>query len=209
MLRNHLFTPLLIISNYIHVAVSFQSRISQVFQRYERHHFRSDDSALRFAQQQQDANSSNDFWSQQKSLMEDLKQSAETSLAVEEQDKYNQQLQALIVYSAYTTFAIFCGLWTAFENPFVAFSYLFGASLGLAYAYGLGKYVEQIGGVATEAEAIRGAGVGQARFAFLILLFIFVGKFRSSGLMEVPTILGFFTYQLGSLLQGLRATDNK
>ena len=68
--------------------------------------------------------------------------------------------------------------------------------------------METIGGVATEAEAIKGAGVGQARFAFLILLFIFVGKFRSYGLMEVPTILGFFTYQLGSLFQGMRATDD-
>jgi hypothetical protein len=80
-------------------------------------------------------------------------------------------------------------------------------SQGLAYAYGLGKYVGQIGGSATDAETLRGAGVGQARFAFLILLFIFVGKFRSSGLLEVPTIAGFFTYQIGSLLQGLRATD--
>jgi len=80
---------------------------------------------------------------------------------------------------------------------------------GLAYTYGLGKYVETIGGVATEADAVRGAGVGQARFAFLIILFILVGKFRSSGLMEVPTILGFFTYQIGSLLQGLRATDDE
>lgn len=172
-------------------------------------------------------------------LLEDLKSSADSSLAQEAKLKYNQQVQALISYSAYSTFIIFCGLWTIFDNPFVAFSYLFGATLvrtsrarfilyqcedaspgvpidtshlslpqGLAYAYGLGKYVETIGGVASEAEAIRGTGVGQARFAFLILLFIFVGKFRSSGLMEVPTILGFFTYQLGSLLQGLRATDD-
>ena len=78
---------------------------------------------------------------------------------------------------------------------------------GAAYAYGLGKYVGMVGGVDTEADAVKGAGVGQARFAFLIILFIFVGKFRSSGLMEVPAILGFFTYQLGSLVQALRSPD--
>ena len=48
------------------------------------------------------------------------------------------------------------------------------------------------------------AGVGEARFAFLILLFIFVGKFRSQGLLEIPSIAGFFTYQIASLRQGLK-----
>lgn len=47
-------------------------------------------------------------------------------------------------------------------------------------------------------------GVGSARFAFLIALFIFVGKFRSEGLQEIPAIMGFFTYQISSLSQGLK-----
>jgi hypothetical protein len=55
-----------------------------------------------------------------------------------------------------------------------------------------------------DAEAGKGAGVGEARFAFLILLFVLVGKFQSAGLMPVPTIAGFFTYQISSLSQGLR-----
>jgi hypothetical protein len=55
-----------------------------------------------------------------------------------------------------------------------------------------------------DAEAGKGAGVGEARFAFLILLFVLIGKFRSAGLMPVPTIAGFFTYQITSLSQGLR-----
>jgi hypothetical protein len=71
----------------------------------------------------------NDFWNQQKMLMEDLKTTAETSLANEEKDKYNQQVQSLIAYSAYTTFFIFCALWTTCDSPFVAFSYLFGSTL--------------------------------------------------------------------------------
>lgn len=50
-------------------------------------------------------------------------------------------------------------------------------------------------------------GVGQARFAFLIMLIIFVGKLRTFGLVEIPSILGFFTYQIASLSQGLREID--
>jgi hypothetical protein len=79
---------------------------------------------------------------------------------------------------------------------------VFGALFGTAYSYGLGKYVETLGGSAEDAGAVQGAGVGQARFAFLILLFVIVGKFRSQGLQEIPAILGFFTYQLASLSQG-------
>ncbi len=79
---------------------------------------------------------------------------------------------------------------------------MFGALFGLAYSYGLGKYVETLGGSAENAGEVQGAGVGQARFAFLILLFVIVGKFRTQGLQEIPAILGFFTYQLATLSQG-------
>jgi hypothetical protein len=68
----------------------------------------------------------------------------------------------------------------------------------------IGKYVENIGGSAYDAESGKGAGIGEARFAFLILLFVLVGKFQSAGLMAVPTIAGFFTYQLASLSQGFK-----
>jgi hypothetical protein len=85
---------------------------------------------------------------------------------------------------------------------------LFGSVFGLAYAYGLGKFVETIGASVDDTESLQGAGVGTARFAFLILLILFVGKFRSSGLSEIPSILGFFTYQLASLSQGLREIDD-
>ena len=68
--------------------------------------------------------------------------------------------------------------------------------------------METIGGSVDDTEEMQGAGVGQARFAFLILLFIFVGKFRSQGLQEIPSIFGFFTYQIASLSQGLREIDD-
>jgi hypothetical protein len=81
--------------------------------------------------------------------------------------------------------------------------------LGLAYAYGLGRYVEKFGGNTDEDfESAQGAGVGDARLAFLLLLIVFIGKFRSAGLVEVPAIAGFFTYQLASLSQGLQDIDD-
>lgn len=87
-------------------------------------------------------------------------------------------------------------------------SYDFLFEVGVAHnptRHNAGKYVENLGGEKTgDLESVKGSGVGEARFAFLILLFIVVGKFRSAGLEVVPTIAGFFTYQLASLSQGLR-----
>ena len=71
--------------------------------------------------------------------------------------------------------------------------------MGTAYSYGLGKYV--VGGSASDMDSVEGAGVGLARSAFLNLLFVIVEKFRSQGLFEIPSIAGFFTYQLASLNQ--------
>ena len=108
----------------------------------------------------------------------------------------------------YFSVLLFSGLWFIAPTPATPISYAIGATFGAAYSYGLGKYVETIGGSVDDSEELKGAGVGQARFAFLILLFIFVGKFRSQGLMEIPSIFGFFTYQLATLSQGLRDIDD-
>jgi len=78
----------------------------------------------------------------------------------------------------------------------VAANYAFGATMGTAYSYGLGKYV--LGGSADDIDSVEGAGVGQARSALLILLFVIVGKFRSQGLLEIPSIAGFFPSQPGT-----------
>lgn len=112
----------------------------------------------------------------------------------------------LVIETFYFSTIFFCGIWALVPNPYTGVSYLLGAVLGTAYTYGLGKYVETLGGNAYDSEDIKGSGVGSARFAFLILLFIFVGKFRSQGLQEIPAIMGFFTYQLASLSQGLKDT---
>ena len=110
--------------------------------------------------------------------------------------------------SFFFSILIFNALWLACSNPFTPFSYLLGALLGTAYSFGLGKYVATLGGTVDDADDIKGAGVGSARFAFLIVLFVFVGKFRAQGLQEIPAIFGFFTYQLASLSQGLKQIDD-
>lgn len=149
-----------------------------------------------------------EFWIRQRALLDDLSNRADKSLKQEQLEKFADRRSALISDTAFFTFFIFALTWAACANPFVAFSYVFGSAFGLAYAYGLGKYVETLGGSPEDTEASQGAGVGQARFAFLIMLFILVGKFRDQGLVEIPSILGFFTYQLASLSQGLREIND-
>ena len=150
------------------------------------------------------AGENKDFWARQKELMQEMSDANQKSLKEENREKFAKRRLALVGDTAYFGFFIFCFLWTCFENPFVAISYAFGATMGLAYTYGLGKYVENLGGSADEEVNLQGAGVGEARFAFLILLFVIVGRFRTAGLQEIPAISGFFTYQLASLSQGLR-----
>lgn len=154
------------------------------------------------------AGEGDDFWTQQKALMEEMTSQGEKSVRSEQRDKFASRRTALIGDTALFTALIFSLLWVLAANPFVSFSYAFGSIFGLAYAYGLGKYVETIGGSVDDTETLQGAGIGQARFAFLIMLFIFVGKFKSYGLVEIPTISGFFTYQLASLSQGLREIND-
>jgi hypothetical protein len=150
-----------------------------------------------------------DFWAEQKALAKEMTGVVEKSRQVEAQEKFQKRRLALVTDTAYFGFFIFCLLWAFFDNPFIAFSYSLGSVLGLAYAYGLGRYVEKFGGNTDEDfESAQGAGVGDARLAFLLLLIVFIGKFRSAGLVEVPAIAGFFTYQLASLSQGLQDIDD-
>ena len=147
------------------------------------------------------------FWAKQQALAAEMCTKADSSLKQELADKFAKRRLALTSDTFYFSILISSALWIIFPNPFVTLSYLFGAISGTAYSYGLGKYVESIGGSIDDAN-IEGAGVGQARFGFLILLFVVVGKYRSQGLLEIPSIMGFFTYQLASLNQGLREIDD-
>jgi len=147
------------------------------------------------------------FWAKQKALAAEMSSKEGDIVKQENRDNFAKRRLALTSDTLYFSILIASVLWIIYSNPFVTLSYLFGALSGTAYSYGLGKYVESIGGSIDDVE-IEGAGVGQARFAFLILLFVVVGKFRSQGLLEIPSIMGFFTYQLASLNQGLREIDD-
>lgn len=147
------------------------------------------------------------FWAAQKALAASMTETADKNLKEEQLEKYRRRSATFVSDTAFFAAIIFAFLWTVSSTPLTALSHLFGASLGTAYSYGLTKYVESLGGSADEADDVQGAGVGQARFAFLVLLFIIVGKFRGEGLQEIPSIAGFFTYQIASLFQALREYD--
>ncbi|EED96218.1 predicted protein [Thalassiosira pseudonana CCMP1335] len=149
------------------------------------------------------------FWAKQQALAAEMAAQADSGVKRENKEKFAKRRLALTSDTLYFSLLISCLLWLFSSNPFVTISYLFGATSGTAYAYGLGKYVETIGGSIDDIEEEgAGAGIGSARFAFLILLFVVVGKFRDQGLLEIPSIMGFFTYQLASLGQGLREIDD-
>jgi len=148
-----------------------------------------------------------EFWEAQRRMagsLSDAMNEEEREERATSRQKYQKQVFSLVSETFYFSIIIFSAIWLFAPNPFTAISYMLGATLGTAYTYGLGKFVESIGGSAYDAEDLKGSGVGSARFAFLILLFIFVGKFRSVGLQEIPSIMGFFTYQLSTLSQGLK-----
>jgi len=149
-----------------------------------------------------------DFWAKQKELAEEMTDMVTKSKKQEQLEKFEKRRLALVGDTAYISFLIFCALWAVYDNPLTALSYSVGAAMGLAYTYGLGKSVETMGASIDDAEQVQGAGVGEARFAFLILLFVIVSKFRGDGLQEIPSISGFFTYQLASLNQGLREIND-
>jgi hypothetical protein len=154
-----------------------------------------------------DKDGKDEFWQQQRQLVQDMTRKTAMSLKQEQMIRFRETQSKLIQETVLVSSLLFALLWLACDNFLVPFSFLFGAFFGLAYTYGLGKYVETLGGSIDDADdmSVQGAGVGQARFAFLILLFILVGKLRGSvGLMEIPSILGFFTYQIATLTQGLR-----
>jgi hypothetical protein len=153
-----------------------------------------------------------EFWSQQQALADELQRSAAQSLKQEQREMFKQKRLALVYDTAYISALIFATCWLLSNDPYTAWSYLPGAVLGLAYSYGLGKSVEKIGAnpmdlVDTSGKEEAGSGFGDARFAFLIILFLLLGKFQSQGLQPLPAIAGFFTYQLASLKQGLQEMD--
>lgn len=148
-----------------------------------------------------------EFWEAQRRMAAEMSDSvSEEEMQTKEtnREKYRKKVFALVTETLYFSAIIFSAIWFLSPNPFTAISYLLGATLGTAYTYGLGKSVEALGGSAYDAEDLKGSGVGSARFAFLIVLFIFVGRFRSAGLQEIPAIMGFFHISVFNLESRLK-----
>merc|ERR1711862_953207 len=97
----------------------------------------------------------------------------------EQSAKYAKRASQLLQDTAYFSLLIFSTLWCFSNTVFTPISYFFGAFCGIAYTLGLSKYVETLGD-SDAMENIEGVGLGQARFAFLVLLFILLGKYRPS-----------------------------
>lgn len=87
-----------------------------------------------------------------------------------------------------------CLLWS-FGTYKDAFSYGVGSLLGTGYAALLARYVESLG-----SKQGGGAGGGAARFAPVVLLILLYSK-NKDYISIVPEIMGFFTFQVASLLQ--------
>ena len=84
-------------------------------------------------------------------------------------------------------------------------SYGVGVLFGGAYLYLLGRYVGSLGEATLD--GAKEGGIGQARFAVVGLLIAIAGKQREY-LDFIPLLLGFFSYQLATLLQATRPVDD-
>jgi hypothetical protein len=130
------------------------------------------------------------FGRKQRALLNEMTDRTEKSLRAEQLEKFRHTQGKLVAETAFVSALLFVLLWLACDNPFVPFPTYW-------IHFGMGKYIEMLGGKAKDASAVR----GQAHFTFLIHLSVLVGKLRVHGLIEIPSILGFFTYQIASLTQ--------
>jgi hypothetical protein len=108
---------------------------------------------------------------------------------------YDSLRITFILDSVFISIMGLCLVWQ-FGTLKDAYSYGIGAGLGLGYATLLSRYVESIGSDGGGS----GGGGGSARFAPVLLLVLLYGKNREV-ISIIPELLGFFGYQLGSLLQ--------
>ena len=109
-----------------------------------------------------------------------------------ETDKFNRVRTTLILDSFFVSALGFCLTWY-FGSLIDSFSYGVGSLLGLGYANLLSKYVESIG---TQEKSLG----GNARFLPVILLILVYAKNKET-VHIIPELIGFFSYQVGSLLQ--------
>lgn len=106
--------------------------------------------------------------------------------------KFNNARVSFILDSVFMSSIGLCITW--YFGTFIdSFSYFIGAVLGLGYANLLSKFVENLG---TNQKSVG----GNARFLPVILLILVYAKNKET-VHIIPELLGFFSYQAGSLLQ--------
>tara|TARA_B110000305_G_C19193732_1_gene517839 strand:+ start:161 stop:721 length:561 start_codon:yes stop_codon:yes gene_type:complete len=146
------------------------------------------------------------FWSDQGKLLSTLK----TQSKQDSTNNFTKRRMNLVSDNLLISTIIFSLLWFVCPLANTPFSYLLGSSLGTAYSYALGKQVATIGASEIDMETVSDGATGTARFAFLIVLFILLGKFGISkeGFLEpIPAIGGFFTYFISALVQSAKDYD--
>jgi len=149
------------------------------------------------------------FWEEQQrvaALLGNRLNELDMRQQAKQQALYAKRSNALTSDTLFLAALGFCMLWILSPNPLVPVSFGLGSLLGTLYSFGLGKYVESLGSFSLDDAP--GAGLGQARFAFLILLFIALSKFKSEGIEPIPAIGGFFIYQVGGVFQSLRKFED-
>lgn len=108
-------------------------------------------------------------------------------------DGYNNLRLTFLFDNLFISALGLCLIW-GFGTFKDSFSYGIGSTLGLGYATLLSRYVESLG------EGGGGGGGGAARFAPVLLLILLYSK-NKEYISIIPEILGFFTFQIASLLQ--------
>ena len=99
-----------------------------------------------------------------------------------------------VLDSMCVSFLGFCSVWV-FGTLTDARGYALGALLGTAYSILLTRYVEGIGN-----DSRRSNLFGSLRFVPVILLVLLYSRNKTT-ISFIPEFVGFFSYQLGSLLQ--------
>ena len=145
----------------------------------------------------------NDPFASQRSLLQQIT-SSQTSKA---DAAFKKRSSGLITDTVFYSTIIFSLLWFFTTNPLVPLSYLLGATSGTFYTYALGKQVSTVGKSEFNVETVSDGATGQARFAFLLILFILISRFNNV-ILPVPAIGGFFTYFVAALSQSFVIYDD-
>jgi len=107
-------------------------------------------------------------------------------------DFYELQ-QRLLVTTVGLALVIFPITWVCYSFK-TALSALLGAAAGLMYFRLLGKYVADLG--------VRTSRLSSLRYVVVLIVFLIPIKFQALELM--PTFLGFLTFKVAILMDGLR-----